>query len=84
MQHEYKEYDRVLCQDCLRDESFTEAKHEGDILCECGGEFCGCTSCMNTLNALHRKDFERAANSGLRITKAAFTSWNPTTGITVL
>lgn len=81
MQYEYKEYDRVLCQDCLREEAFTEAKHVGDILCECGGEFCGCHSCMESLNALHLKDFERAADSGLLITEAQFFSWNPISGI---
>lgn len=35
----------VLCQDCLAVESFSDEKHQGKVLCKCGGDFCGCAGC---------------------------------------
>ena len=35
----------VICQDCLKVESYTDDKHDGVITCLCGGDFCGCFSC---------------------------------------
>ncbi|AUR98351.1 hypothetical protein NVP1250O_13 [Vibrio phage 1.250.O._10N.261.55.E11] len=77
----YKEYDRVLCQDCLKLDSFTEQKHEGRVFCSCGGEFCGCASCMLTANALVSKDFKTAKIHGLLITEEVFNTWSESDGI---
>lgn len=38
----------VLCNDCLRIAPYSEARHAGDEMCICGGEFCGCGSCVDT------------------------------------
>lgn len=38
--------DIVLCQDCLAVDDFSQQKHEGAVLCKCGGEFCGCEDCV--------------------------------------
>lgn len=45
-------YTKVLCGDCLRVREFSESRHKGEELCECGGEFCGCEECTDTINAL--------------------------------
>lgn len=42
----------VLCQDCLRIAAYSDARHEGDELCSCGGELCGCHCCVDTANKL--------------------------------
>lgn len=55
---DYKQYEKVLCQDCLRVEDFTPEKDNFEVSCVCGGDFCGCGSCMesvNKLNAGYRK-----------------------------
>jgi hypothetical protein len=49
----YEPYkDKVLCGDCLRVKDFTNDRHNGTELCECGGEFCGCEDCTASINAL--------------------------------
>lgn len=35
----------MLCQDCLQVRPYCESGHFGDYRCDCGGDFCGCTSC---------------------------------------
>ena len=35
----------ILCMACLGVEKFTDEKHEGNVNCHCGGEFCGCSGC---------------------------------------
>lgn len=45
-------YTKVLCGDCLCVRDYTDARHEGDEPCVCGGEFCGCEYCTDTINAL--------------------------------
>ncbi|MEE3876774.1 hypothetical protein [Vibrio sp. YYF0003] len=35
----------VLCQDCLKVSIYSDARHNEDELCSCGGQFCGCSSC---------------------------------------
>ena len=39
----------VLCQDCLKVKPYTDARHDGDEPCECGGDFCGCPFCQETI-----------------------------------
>lgn len=36
----------VLCQDCGRVEDYSDEKHMEEILCGCGGAFCGCPGCQ--------------------------------------
>ena len=45
-------FTKVLCQDCLRVRDYTEARHEGEESCECGGDFCACEFCTESINAL--------------------------------
>ena len=47
-----KPYEKVLCNQCLRVRDFSDAKHNFEELCECGGIFCGCASCTDAMNAL--------------------------------
>lgn len=42
----------VLCQDCLKLKPYTDARHASEEQCECGGDFCGCLHCQETLEAL--------------------------------
>lgn len=42
----------VLCQDCLRVKPFTDDRHNGVEQCECGGDFCGCGDCNDTIFGL--------------------------------
>ncbi|TOG40353.1 hypothetical protein [Vibrio parahaemolyticus] len=35
----------VLCQDCLKVSIYSDARHNEDELCTCGGQFCGCSHC---------------------------------------
>lgn len=58
----------VLCQDCLCAREFTAARHDGDELCECGGDFCGCGSCQNLYRKLikgQRKASELGTNTDI-------------------
>ena len=48
----YQLGEKVLCGDCLKVVDYTDKRHEGIDLCECGGEFCGCEDCIATINAL--------------------------------
>ncbi|MGF1761022.1 hypothetical protein L4D76_24480 [Photobacterium sagamiensis] len=42
----------VLCQDCLKQKPYTDARHNSEEQCECGGDFCGCLCCIETLDKL--------------------------------
>lgn len=42
----------VLCQDCLRIRPYSDARHNADEQCECGGDFCGCKSCIEKIAGL--------------------------------
>lgn len=35
----------VLCQDCLRIAPYSDARHNADEKCPCGGDFCACLDC---------------------------------------
>lgn len=35
----------VICQDCGDAQPFSVARHDGDELCDCGGDYCGCLCC---------------------------------------
>lgn len=42
----------VLCQDCLRALPYTDDRHGGLELCECGGDLCGCPGCCDSIRQL--------------------------------
>tara|TARA_R110001599_G_scaffold343441_1_gene566043 strand:- start:1707 stop:1949 length:243 start_codon:yes stop_codon:yes gene_type:complete len=44
--------EKVLCQDCLKVKDFSQRRHNSEEPCECGGDFCGCESCIETINDL--------------------------------
>ena len=48
----YKPIIGCLCQDCLRIYPYTDKRHNGLELCECGGDLCGCGSCTDTIKQL--------------------------------
>ncbi|MCD9491050.1 hypothetical protein GLP30_09585 [Photobacterium phosphoreum] len=67
----------VLCQDCLKQKIYTTERHVGDELCECGGDFCGCSSCNETLQALKagKRTKEEVG------TQSDVLSWNENQGV---
>ncbi|MGL5267594.1 MAG: hypothetical protein ACRC9E_15465 [Plesiomonas shigelloides] len=67
----------VLCQDCLRVRAYTVARHNTDEQCQCGGDFCGCESCAETISGL-RAGKRLASELGLR---SDVESWNAHDGI---
>nr|DAU73754.1 MAG TPA: hypothetical protein [Inoviridae sp.] len=48
----------MLCQDCLHVRPYCESGHFGDHRCDCGGDFCGCTSCNDFAHG-QGADFEK-------------------------
>jgi hypothetical protein len=51
----------MLCNSCLRVAPFTDAGHSGDIVCDaCGGDWCGCGLCLDTVAALRAGRFDEA------------------------
>ncbi|MGF1717857.1 hypothetical protein L4D08_23635 [Photobacterium chitinilyticum] len=42
----------VLCQNCLKLKPFTDDRHNSEEQCECGGDFCGCLYCQETIEGL--------------------------------
>lgn len=42
----------VLCQDCLRVLPYTDARHQEEEFCTCGGQLCGCSGCNETVSLL--------------------------------
>lgn len=36
----------VLCQDCMAVLPYTDARHNEDEYCDCGGQLCGCDDCQ--------------------------------------
>lgn len=68
---------RCLCQNCLRVVQYTDRRHVGEDLCICGGEFCGCSDCNNTIILLEH-GFRDADDLGLQ---TEIGDWNPITGI---
>lgn len=71
----------VLCNDCLKVEPYSDAKHCGEITCVCGGEFCGCPDCVASIKALRGGDFSACKPTGLLIDETQFKSWNETRGL---
>lgn len=47
----------VLCQDCLRVLPYSDALHQTDGSCVCGGDMCGCAECNSIAERLVRSDF---------------------------
>lgn len=67
----------VLCQDCLKQKTYTAERHVGDEVCECGGDFCGCSSCNETLQALKAGKRTKEELG----TQSDVLSWNENQGI---
>ena len=49
----------VMCTDCLKQMPYTDERHEGEELCDCGGEYCGCCNCLNTLKQLKKGETKK-------------------------
>ncbi|MDX5979614.1 hypothetical protein [Vreelandella alkaliphila] len=48
---------QALCQDCLRAPVFSseldqKKAHQGEILCQCGGDLCACSDCLHIIQEL--------------------------------
>lgn len=70
----------VLCQGCLRTSICSKEKQYGMELCQCGGQWCGCANCHETISALLKG--ERDYNElGLQV---PISSWSPVNGCTVV
>lgn len=67
----------ALCQDCLKVKPYSTKRHLGEELCECGGEFCGCSGCVDTAKKL-RRGKRKAWELGTRVD---IEKWCPETGI---
>jgi len=42
---------KCLCQDCLKVYPYSDARHNEDEFCSCGGQLCGCSDCDHTANS---------------------------------
>ncbi|HHQ4468359.1 TPA: hypothetical protein ACSPZQ_002193 [Aeromonas veronii] len=70
----------VLCQGCLRTSICSKEKQYGMESCQCGGQWCGCANCHETISAL--LSGERDQNKlGLQV---PISSWSPVDGCTVV
>ncbi|WP_429211325.1 hypothetical protein [Aeromonas veronii] len=70
----------VLCQGCLRTSICSKEKQYGMELCQCGGQWCGCANCHETISKLLKG--ERDCNKlGLQVPISA---WSPVDGCTVV
>jgi hypothetical protein len=47
-------YKHMLCNNCLKVRDFEQAADAGEVLCECGGDWCGCHVCIETANKLNQ------------------------------
>lgn len=48
---------QALCQDCLRAPAFPNEQqqlkaHQGEVLCQCGGDLCACSDCLYIIQEL--------------------------------
>ncbi len=68
----------VLCQDCLAVSLYSDAKHNEDEFCACGGQWCGCEDCQET--AMRLRNGERRAGV-LRSQRDITEFWCEETGI---
>ena len=78
MTHDSDNGRAVLCQDCLAVAPYTDARHNEDEFCACGGQWCGCDMCLNTVRQL-RAGERRAVWLGLTCEDLGF--WCEATGI---
>lgn len=46
----------VLCQDCRAVSEYSDEKHNDEVICACGGQWCGCARCQFTARGLMRGD----------------------------
>jgi len=56
----------MLCQDCLRVLPFDQAGHDEDYFCRCGGQWCGCKGCQETIARLRAGEW-RGSMLGLTV-----------------
>ena len=47
----------VLCQNCLRVRPYSDALHQNEGSCSCGGDMCGCSDCDETAHKLVCREF---------------------------
>lgn len=70
----------VLCQGCLRTSICSKEKQYGMEFCQCGGQWCGCANCHETISQL--LSGERDQNKlGLQV---PISSWSPVNGCVVV
>ena len=59
----------VLCQDCLKVSIYSDARHNEDEFCSCGGQYCGCSHCDSQAQEIVNKDkdhvFHRLSDSAI-------------------
>ncbi|MDC5723074.1 hypothetical protein [Vibrio europaeus] len=73
MNEVFKNGPYVLCQDCLKQEDYTHEKHREEVMCSCGGAFCGCYDCNKTLELLRAGETRKSVLG----TKRDITNWTP-------
>lgn len=66
----------VLCQDCLRLMPFSMRRHNGEEFCECGGELCGCQSCVRAAKQLLDGETPATLRKPIDVSK-----WTPEKGV---
>ena len=55
----------VLCQDCLAVAEYTDARHNEEEFCQCGGQFCGCEACHAAAAELVEAGNPPCSNTGV-------------------
>lgn len=48
----------VLCQNCLRVRPYSDALHQNEGSCSCGGDMCGCPDCNEIADKLLSREFQ--------------------------
>lgn len=48
----------MVCQDCLEIYNFDQKGHEEHYFCKCGGQLCGCDSCVYDVQYCYRKYYQ--------------------------
>jgi hypothetical protein len=68
----------LLCQDCLRAVPLHQASSNNGF-CTCGGDTCGCSSCLHTLDLLSQGEKDPKV-LGIQ-SNVFFQSWTPENGV---
>lgn len=53
----------VLCRECSRVSSYSDERHNGSELCDCGGNFCGCSYCNSSAHKIVKSGWPLAKPS---------------------